>query len=381
MKRFKILKRIGLIFLIAFVLFAIFAPFYLKKSLIYWYPNLDDYKIFANNEVEIAQPQAWELAENYNQQQLSKTDLDYLKAHETTAYLVIQNGKIVYEKYWQDCADSTASNIFSATKSIVSLLVGIAIGEGKLPSVNTKIGNYLPEFANDERGNITIRNLLTMSSGLDWDEQYTTPFSVTTQAYYGKNLRKLVTNQKLITESGKQFKYLSADTQLLAFIVEQATGMTISKYAQEKLWKRIGAEHKAIWSKDAEQGDERAFCCFHTNAKDIARIGQLVLNKGKWNGKQIISEKYLNEATQPAKDLKDEFGNFPLKYYGYQWWILQFKNQEIPYLRGHKGQYIFSILDKNAVVVRLGRKIDKKEVNEITEDILKYVEMAQPLLK
>ncbi len=368
--------------ILGLVLLWIFAvPFYLKESLIHWYPNLDDYKTSANNNVTNAQPMPWELADNYNQQELEKADLEYLKAHETTAYLVIQNGKIIYEKYWQDCADSTASNLFSVTKSIVSLLVGIAIDEGKIPSVQEKIGNYIPEFANDKRGSITIRNLLTMSSGLDWDEQYTSPFSVTTQAYYGNNLRKLVTQQKLIATPGKQFNYLSADTQLLAFIVEKATGMTISKYAQEKLWKRIGAEHKAIWSKDAENGDERAFCCFYTNAKDIARIGQLILNKGKWNGVQIISENYINEATRAAKDLKDEFGNFPLDYYGYQWWILHLKDQVIPYMRGHKGQYIYSILDKNSVVVRLGKQRAEKEVREITEDIKKYVEMARPLLK
>lgn len=372
----------GLLLIVGIVvLFLIATPFYLKKSLIYWYPNLDDYKIFANNTVENSQPMAWELAANYNQQELPKADLSYLKSHETTAYLIIQDGKIIYEKYWKDCADSTASNLFSATKSIVSLLVGVAIDEGKISSVQEKIGNYLPEFANDERGNITIRNLLTMSSGLDWEEKYTSPFSVTTQAYYGNDLRKLVMEQKLKTTPGKQFKYLSADTQLLAFIVEKATGMTISQYAQEKLWKRIGAEHKAIWSKDAENGDERAFCCFHTNAKDIARIGQLILNKGKWNGIQIVSENYIKETTQPAADLKDEFGNFPLDYYGYQWWILHLKNLEIPYMRGHKGQYIYSIWEKNAVVVRLGKQIEEKEVREITEDIKKYVEMALPLLK
>ncbi len=377
----SIYKKLLFVVLGLILLWIFAVPFYLKESLIHWYPNLDDYKISANNDVANAQPMPWELADNYNQQELTKADLEYLEAHKTTAYLVIQNGKIIYEKYWQDSADSTSSNLFSVTKSIVSLLVGIAIDEGKIPSVQEKIGNYIPEFANDKRGNITIRNLLTMSSGLDWDEQYTSPFSVTTQAYYGNNLRKLVTQQKLVTTPGKQFNYLSADTQLLAFIIEKATGMTISKYAQEKLWKRIGAEHKAIWSKDAKNGDERAFCCFYTNAKDIARIGQLILNKGKWHGVQIVSENYINEATQAAKDLKDEFGNFPLDYYGYQWWILHLKDQVIPYMRGHKGQYIYSILDKNAVVVRLGKQRDEKEVREITEDIKKYVEMAQPLLK
>ncbi|MBS9768538.1 MAG: serine hydrolase [Flavobacteriaceae bacterium] len=363
----------GLVLIWIFVL-----PFHLKKSLIYWYPNLDDYTIFENDSIQTAQPQSWKLAENYNLQKLSKENLDYLKKYKTTAFLVIQDNEIIYEKYWKECSDSTLSNLFSATKSIVSLLIGIAIDEGKISSLEDKIGNYIPEFANDERGNISIRNLLTMSSGLDWDEQYTSPLSVTTQAYYGNNLRELVTNQKIATQAGKSFKYLSADTQLLAYIVEKATGKSVSEYAQEKIWKPIGAEHQALWSKDAKNGDIRAFCCFHTNAKDIARIGQLILNKGKWNDQQIVSEKYIKDATTPAKDLVDENGK-TVDFYGYQWWILHLNNMEIPYMRGHLGQYIFSIPEKNAVIVRLGEEVDE-EVGQITTDIPEYVRMALPLL-
>lgn len=379
MKFSKTLIKIALAIVLCVVLFLLFAPFYLKKSLTYWYPNLDDYKIFANNEVITTQPLPWQQSDNYNNKELSKENIDYLEAHKTTAFLIIQDGKILYEKYWKECADSTASNMFSVTKSIVSLCIGVAIEEGKIPSVNAKIGDYIPEFSNDARGNITIRNLLTMSSGLDWDEQYSSPFSITTQAYYGNNLRELVTSQKYLTTPGKQFKYLSGDTQLLAYIVEEVTGGTISEYAQEKIWKPIGAEHKAIWSKDGENGDERAFCCFHTNAKDIARIGQLVLNKGMWNGKQIVPKNYIVEATTPAKDLLDKNGE-TLDFYGYQWWILHTKNMEIPYMRGHKGQYIYSIPEKNAVVVRLGKEKDDKRIGYITEDIIKYIDMALSLL-
>ncbi len=379
MKFSKKIMRASLIFIVAFILFLIFAPFYLKKSLIYWYPNLDDYKIFANDEVQIGKPSPWRLAENYNKQALKSEAIKYLEEHKTTAFLVIQDEQIIYEKYWRNCADSTASNLFSATKSIVSLLVGIAIDEGKISSVYDPIGKYIPEFTHDKRGEISIRNLLTMSSGLDWDERYTSPFSVTTQAYYGNNLRELVTSQKLIDRPGREFKYLSSDTQLLAYVVENATGITLSKYAQEKIWKRIGAEYKGIWSKDDKNGDERAFCCFHTNAKDIARIGQLILNKGKWNGGQIVSETYINEATTAAKDLIDK-NNKPVNFYGYQWWILPKNEMQIPYMRGHKGQYIYTIPEKNAVVVRMGEEIEKEEIGEITSDILVYLDIALTLL-
>lgn len=380
MKTFsKTLLKVALVAGILFVLFLLFAPFYLKESLTYWYPNLDDYKIFANNEVKSTHPQPWKLAANYNQEKLPEDAIGYLEEHNTTAFLVIQNGEIIHEQYWKDCQDSTASNMFSVTKSIVSLLIGVAIEEGKITSIKERIGNYLPEFSKDNRGDITIQNLLTMSSGLDWDEQYSSPFSVTTQAYYGNNLRELVMKQKSITAPGKTFKYLSSDTQLLAYILEKATGQTISDYAQEKIWQPIGAEYKAIWSKDGENGDERAFCCFHTNAKDIARIGQLILNNGNWNGMQIVPEKYIKGVTRPLKGMLDKNGA-ALDHYGYQWWILPTAKEAIPYMRGHKGQYIYSVRSKNAVIVRLGEDKDKRELGPITADIPKYLEMGLSLI-
>lgn len=371
--------KILTIIVITILLIFIFSPFYLRQGLIHLFPNLDDYKIFHNNIVTTTEsPEPWKISSE--KRSLSDEDKEYLTAHETTAFLVIQNGEILYENYWKDTNEATPSNTFSVTKSIVSLLVGIALDEGNIQSLNEPIGKYIPEFSNDERGRITILDLLTMSSGLDWDEQYSSPFSITTKAYYGNNLREIVTSQKLVTEPGKVFKYLSGNTQLLAYIVEKAAGKTISEYAQEKIWKSIGAEHQAIWSKDATDGDERAFCCFHTNARDIARIGQLVLNKGKWNGKQIVSEDYITKATAPADFLIDEKGK-NLNYYGYQWWILNEAGYKVPYMRGHKGQYIYSIPEKNAVVVRLGEKKDKEKIGPITADIIKYFHVGLGFLK
>lgn len=371
--------KIVAVSVVTILLVFIFSPFYLRQGLIHLFPNLDDYKIFYNNIVDVSnEPQHWDVASE--KKILPDEDAKYLSTHETTAFLVIQNGKILYENYWENTDEKTPSNTFSVTKSIVSLLIGIALDEEKIQSLDEPIGKYIPEFANDERGEITILDLLTMSSGLDWDEHYSSPFSITTKAYYGNNLREVVTSQKLIAEPGKVFKYLSGNTQLLAYIVEKATKKTISEYAQEKIWTKIGAEHKAIWSKDASDGDERAFCCFHTNAKDIARIGQLVLNKGNWNGTQIVPENYITKATSPADFLVDEKGK-RLDYYGYQWWILNEAGYRTPYMRGHKGQYIYSIPEKNAVIVRLGKKKDKEEIGPITADIIRYFHIGLALLE
>ncbi|PCH71519.1 MAG: serine hydrolase [Bacteroidales bacterium] len=356
-------------------------PNYLRTSLIYWYANIDDYTIFENKEVSVATGEDWPEDKNYNKFKLDSLDRAYLEDHETVAYIVIKDGKILYEEYWDGYGTESLSNIFSATKSIVSLLIGIAIDQGKINSVNDPIGKYLKEFSGDERGNITIKNLLTMSSGLDWDEAYSSPTSITTKAYYGENLREVSTDQQLIEKPGIRFRYQSGNTQLLAFIVEEAAGETISKYAERMLWKPMQATQPALWSVDKKDGDEKSFCCFNTNARDVARFGQLVLNKGRWNGKQLVSEKYILEATKAASEILNEEKTEALNFYGYQYWILPYLEMNIPYMRGHRGQYIYCIAEKNTVVVRLGKQKDKTKQGQITLDIPKYVDIALKITK
>ncbi|WP_461641663.1 serine hydrolase domain-containing protein [Labilibaculum euxinus] len=375
------LVKILVIILILAGAWMLIAPNYLRTSLIYWYANIDDYTIFENKEVSVENGKDWPEDSNYNKFTLDSIDRAYLENNETVAYLVIQDGKVLYEEYWDDYGTESLSNLFSATKSIVSLLIGIAIDQGKINSINDPVGKYLKEFSEDERGNITIKNLLTMSSGLDWDEAYSSPTSITTKAYYGKKLREVSTNQHLVEKPGVRFRYQSGNTQLLSFIIEEATGETIAKYAERKLWKPMQATQPALWSLDKKEGDEKAFCCFNTNARDAARFGQLVLNKGKWNGVPLVSEEYITEATKAASYLLNEEETEPLNFYGFQYWILPYSRMNIPYMRGHLGQYIYSIAEKNAVVVRLGKQKDKIKQGQITLDIPKYVDIALKIIK
>jgi CubicO group peptidase (beta-lactamase class C family) len=133
-------------------------------------------------------------------------------------------------------------------KSITSLLVGAAIKEGKIKSVDELVGNYLSEFKEGLGAKLKIKDLLTMSSGSNWNESYINPFAVTTEAYYGSNVYKTATGVWIVKEPGTYYAYKSGDTELLALIVEKATGKSLSKYASEKLWQPIGAEHAALWS-------------------------------------------------------------------------------------------------------------------------------------
>ena len=378
----KTWKKILIAIPVAVIIAYLCLPFYAKKALIYWFPTIDDLNIFEHATVH-APDSCWEwaISDKYNSYKLSKKDSAYIDDMKTVSFLVIRNDSILYETYRGGWNDTLTSNLFSATKSIVGMLVGIAMDEGKIGSVDDKVMKYIPEYNRGRQKDITIRNLLTMSAGMDWDEAYASLFSVTTHGYYGNDLYKLIMGLDIVDTPGVQYSYRSGETQLLSFVLEAATGETISKYAEKKLWRPMMAGQDAFWLLDKKDGDEKSFCCFHTTARDAARFGRLMLNMGNWNGSQLVSREYMEEALAPASYLKDQWGKDPLTYYGYQTWIMNYKGERCPYFRGMLGQYIIAIPSKNAVVVRLGHKRSREYVKELTTDIIQYMEIAEKILQ
>lgn len=370
-------QRIKTAAYIAIALLAIYLAIpdnhYIVKALIYRQVNIDDYRLFENRTVKKGNAEPWRLAKTYNSHTPSSEQLAYFDEYKTVAYLVIKDTALLYEAYWDGYGQQSVSNSFSMAKSIVGLLVGCAIQDGFIKNVNEPIGNYLPEFNDGDKARVTIKHLLTMSSGLSWDEAYSSLFSLTTKGYYGKNLPKLVLSQTAIKEPGTLFEYRSGDTQILSLIVEKASGKTLSDYASEKIWSKIGAEHDALWCLDRENGVEKAFCCFNSNARDFARLGQLILNGGTWNGSRIIPQEYLDESTTAADYLTDTETGKPCNFYGYQWWIINYEGHKIVYARGLLGQYIFAIPHLNAVIVRLGHNRSNNKIDGHPEDVHKYL--------
>ena len=382
MRHFKSTKKprfvLAVLFLVGLGIYLII-PTYVINAIQHGNPTLNDYQIFENRQVRAGKPDPWKLSQDLNKVKLPDSLQEQLEHYDPVAFLVIRNDEIIYEKYWEGYSENSVSNSFSVAKSIVGLLVGIAIDEGLIDSLDQSVGDFLPEFAREDKNKITLRDLLTMSSGTNWDEAYSNLNSITTQAYYGDNLRALVTNLQLVETPGVRFNYQSGNTEILAMVLNRATGKTLSEYASEKLWRKIGATHDAFWSLDKKDGIEKAFCCFNTNARDFARIGQLILNKGKWNQDQVVSEAYIEETIQPANYLIDEKGQ-PVDFYGLHWWVIHDKNRQIPYTRGILGQYIFAIPDQQAVVVRLGHKRSSVYRGEHTEDIYLYLNIADHIL-
>jgi CubicO group peptidase (beta-lactamase class C family) len=354
------LKKISKWFLIVLILLNIVlllsGKFYYWKALVYNYVNIDDLDLFPARIVKAAMPEDWKLSADYNKRNISDSLMKELENFHSVAFLVVKNDSIAYERYWDEYSDSSLSNSFSMAKSIVSILIGIAIDEGKIKSIDEPAGNYIAKYKNGENAKLTIRHLLTMSSALSWDENYSSLASQTTEAYYGKRLNRQILKLRVVNEPGKVFDYMSCNTQLLAMILKKATGKSISEYASEKLWTPLHANHDAQWSLAHNNGSEKAYCCFYSNARDFARFGKLYLDSGRWNGKQIVSEKYVMESILPAPTLDN---GAPNKIYGYHWWLDDIDGNKIFYARGILGQYVIVIPGKKIIIVRLGKERDK----------------------
>lgn len=367
----KFLKYFLIVFAIVNVLLITSGNMYVYKALYYTYPDIDDYKIFDNNTVQAANPQPWKVSEQYNKVKLDKSFMDSLEFYKTTAFLVIKNDSVIYENYWEDYNDTSHSGSFSVAKSIVNILIGIAVKEGKIKNIDEPVGNYIPEFKYGGKEKITLRHLLSMSSGLKWDEAYSSLTSVTTKSYYGKNLYPLVVNLEVETAPGVTFNYQSCNSELLAIVLKKATGKALSQYASEKLWTPINAEHVAYWSTDNTNGIEKAFCCFSSNARDFARLGKLYLNKGNWNGIQLVDTAFVEESTTPSKLVYD---GKPNTVYGLQWWCINRSGHRIFFARGILGQYIFVVPDKNLIIVRLGHERGERTTDGYVTDVITYLD-------
>ncbi|PRY10438.1 CubicO group peptidase (beta-lactamase class C family) [Pontibacter ummariensis] len=354
---------------------------YVYKALFYNFADIDDNEIFAQREIEApAVPQPWPLAENYNELQMPQELAQLHEELESVAFLVIKDDSILYEQYWDGYSDESLSNSFSMAKSVVSMLVGAAIKEGKIKSVEQPVGDFLPDFREGDKAKIKIKHLLWMSSGLNWDESYSSPFSMTTEAYYGTDLKRLIGRLEAVEEPGKEFSYKSGDTQVLGFVVEAATGESLSAYAEEKLWKPLGAVHDAEWSVDRPDGIEKAYCCFFSNARDFARLGKLYLQHGIWNGDTIVPPAYVEVSLTPSGLVKESDGE-EVDFYGYQWWLLpDYRGQNVFYARGILGQYVIVVPEEDLIIVRLGKQRGER-VGEHPGEVLAMLDAVTEMIE
>ncbi|MFO7723169.1 MAG: serine hydrolase [Bacteroidales bacterium] len=376
-KRKKCLLITTIILCILTVVFFLL-PDYSRQALIHWNPDTDDYRIFYNNRVENGTPIPWPIAVEYNKTAPGIADLDSLMQYDPLAFLIIRDDSLLFEQYYNGHMVQSISNSFSTTKTIVSMLIGCAIKDGYIGSIHDPVLKYLPDvFEHPTDPALTIGHLLRMSSGFDYDEAYASPFSATTRSYYGRDLVGQMKELKQREAPGRNYDYIGANTQVLAMILTSVTGKSLSAYASEKLWKPVGAEHDALWSKDREDGIEKAYCCFSATARDLARLGKLLCDSGMWNGKEIIPMDYFLEMVKPSSDIMEE--GKPVTFYGLHVWLTQWEGIDVVYARGIKGQFIIVIPSKDIIIVRLGEKRSDQRTGWHTNDLFFYLRLASRL--
>ncbi len=303
----------------------------------------------------------------------------YSKKHNSTGLLVLHEGKIVLEEYWQGNNQKSTTDSASMSKTLTALLIGVAIDEGKIHSEDELAVNYLPEWKNDSRKKITIKNLLQMNSGLRNDDRLTTPFSDLVKMHIGFNLTEYVLSIPAIIEPGTKYEYNNANSQILGIILERVTGKKYHEYLSEKIWKPLGSDDATVWL-DHPGGIARTYCCFFSTLQDWGKVGLMLMNNGNVDGKQIIPQGWLKKMLIPSK-LK------PI--YGYQIWIGNsekiakdrisepFLANDVFFLDGKGKQRVYIIPSKKLVIVRVGEGTNVWDESYLINNVIRGLKFSQ----
>lgn len=348
----KVLKSILLVAAVIVALSYTFGYGYLWKGIYKTYlhgetgATIDDGKLFSKNTIHKGIPKPWEKAIEYNQKPLSKILSENLKSTNTVAFVVVKDGKLLHEQYWDGYNENSRTNSFSMAKGVTALLLGAAIDDGIIKSENQFFSDFYSSYANVEYGNkLTLKDLVIMEAGLNWDEDYKNPFKPNAKAYYGNSLGKAVLLKGFKTTPGSKFEYQSGATQLLGFALRKSVNIPLSDYASKKIWKPLGMESDAYWSTD-DFGMEKTFCCIHSTARDFAKLGQMMINNGKVDSAQVFNPDYLQKMITPTPHSGGA--------YGYGIWINNESKYKHYFFLGMNGQYIIAVPEKNIVIVRTG---------------------------
>jgi len=258
---------------------------------------------------------------------------EFWKDNQTAGMVVLHEGRLVFERYDLGADETTRFTSWSVAKSFTSTLVGLALGEGHIESLEIPLDHYLPEVAGTGYEGVTIAQALQMSSGVRFSEEY--------DRSGGSDVIDFMTNSLFLSRSpanalaidfprahapGSVFNYNTAETQVLAWVVQRATGQSPAAYLEQKLWRPLGMEHDASWLLDIEgkRGMEMGGCCLNMALRDQARFGQLFLQDGSWEGERVLPEGWVGRATVPSEAHLHWGGASPYTEHGYQfqWWSI-----------------------------------------------------------
>lgn len=367
----KTFKKILLLLIYAFFL-SLFALFlwkpYLLKVLKYRTPNAETYKIFPQ-EISHKSDSVF----HFTRAAKARNDLDtldvrdgnnrmiplktYLKNGQVNAFIVIRNDSVLYERYDKGYSDSTLSTIFSGAKSMISIMIGQALADGSIKSLNDKVTKYIPELkSNPAFEQITLKNLLDMKSGLEFKDALggivKAFFSDEAKYYYTDDMQAQLMKVKLVNKPGTVWVYKSIDPILLGWVLKKASGKSVAKYFESHVWKQIGAEYNATWGLDQVNGLTNTASRFQVTAIDLAKIGRLYLNKGRYNGNQVVPENWVNQSINIGSEIPASAKGWQKSAHHYLWWIPQEGDKGDYAAEGMLGQRLYVDPKTNTIIVQ-----------------------------
>lgn len=336
------------------------------KTIVYNAPNVTDYKIFntslikkssnpfkipkSNKSSVLPDEFLWAISNDDSKVYNYKSPEDFLISQGTLSFIIIKNDTIVYEKYFNGFEPDSIRTIFSVSKAFTSALIGIAINEGFIKSVNQLVSDFIPSFKSNGKDKMTINNLLNMTSGLsenDYDDILKIGLF-----YYSRNQNRRAERTKLRYKPGTKFQYSSITTQLLGICLEKATKKPFETYFKEKIWEPMGMEYNALSSKD-DKGFHKYFGGISANPKDLAKFGLLYLKKGNWFGKQIVPKEWV-EATAKRDTIQGKSTSYTNCFWLDTYPLENEFNKSDFFAGGYGGQIVYVNPENNTIIIRTG---------------------------
>lgn len=357
-RRIKPYFAVSLFALAAAIVWIVAAgPVTVYRTVVYNFSGIEDDRIFPQHHLTAA-AEPFRFREGHGKWNIptvvsfgDRRDVhlsELLSATDTVAFLVVKDDAILFEKYNANFDRATSSLSFSMAKSVFSILVGCAIADGYLKSIDQPVTDLVPELKSRGFTPVTLKHLLQMTSGIDYAEN-DFPFGIHVRFYYTNRLEQEILNLRLRERPGTRFIYKSSDALLLTLALKRALGgKSITQYMQERLWNPLGMEYGGAWSIDhAPGGLEKTSCCLAATARDFAKFGRLYLNKGMWDGRLIIPEVWVRESTRI--DMTDGSA------WNYQrlWWLVARDRSDFM-ANGHLGQFLYVNPSAGVIIVRLG---------------------------
>lgn len=296
---------------------------------------------------------AWQTASPESQGMDSPTleaayDYAFRSEKYTQGVVIIKNGLLVSERYADERDVNSYATSWSIAKSFTSALIGIAVRDGLISDINVSMAEFIPAWQGTDKANITLRHVLMMSSGLDWDESYDPSgglSDIIQMIVQTVDQLEYVISRPILHPPGTVFNYSSGETLLMSAVLEAVTGMSVNDYAAQELFAPLGMSPVEWW----QDGTQRTalYCCLDTSTRQFAKFGLLYARGGQWNGEQLIPSQWVTDSSTP---------NDVYEGYGYQWWLSDALGDDHRYFsaRGHDGQYIYVFPQHDLVVVRSG---------------------------